>query len=284
VKTRPFLFADIPPTAALVVSIGANSSLLEGTMAEHVRLEKEVFKHTMFADSLLDGSWAKQARRGYTTLTSFGLQAIMVSLLLLMPLLRTIVLPAVRTVSTPISMGRPEPMPLVARPRSGGTSVAVSNPAMRHVWNGPARETKSTVEDDPVPQLGGHGSGIIQSGEPVGFPIPISGTQPQLPPPPPPQSRTFRTSKMLEGSLYHRVQPLYPPLARAARIQGEVVLAATISKTGAIENLQILRGHPMLVTAAIDAVRQWRYHPYVLNNEPVEVETQITVNFTLSGN
>jgi protein TonB len=63
-----------------------------------------------------------------------------------------------------------------------------------------------------------------------------------------------------------------------------VVLQAVISKQGTIEDLRVLAGHPMLVRAAIDAVSQWRYRPYILNNEPVEVETQITVNFSLSGN
>lgn len=84
--------------------------------------------------------------------------------------------------------------------------------------------------------------------------------------------------------MVHKVLPTYPPLARSARIQGQVVLQAMISKQGAIENLRVLSGHPMLVPAAIDAVRLWRYRPYVLNNEPVEVETQVTVNFSLEGN
>ena len=88
---------------------------------------------------------------------------------------------------------------------------------------------------------------------------------------------------MSEGDLIRKVQPTYPALARAARIQGTVVLQATISKQGTIENLRALAGHPMLVRAAIEAVCQWRYRPYILNNEPVEVETQITVNFSLAG-
>jgi protein TonB len=96
--------------------------------------------------------------------------------------------------------------------------------------------------------------------------------------------RPFRKSNMLEGSLIRRVQPVYPPLAKSARIQGPVVLAAVISKGGTIENLQVLSGHPMLVKAALDAVSLWRYRPYILNGEPVEVETQITVNFILAGN
>ena len=88
---------------------------------------------------------------------------------------------------------------------------------------------------------------------------------------------------MSEGDLVRKILPVYPPLARSARIQGQVVLQAVISKQGVIENLKLLSGHPMLVPAAIEAVRQWRYRPYVLNNEPVEVETQITVNFSLGG-
>jgi protein TonB len=88
---------------------------------------------------------------------------------------------------------------------------------------------------------------------------------------------------MMEGNLIYKVQPIYPPLARAARIQGPVHLRAIISRTGAIENLQAIDGHPMLVGAALDAVRQWRYRPYILNGDPVEVETQVTVNFSLSG-
>ena len=86
-----------------------------------------------------------------------------------------------------------------------------------------------------------------------------------------------------EGLLVHQVRPSYPPLARAARIQGSVVLQAVIGKDGAIQNLRLISGHPMLAPAAIEAVKQWRYKPYFLNGEPVEVDTQITVNFTLAG-
>jgi protein TonB len=89
---------------------------------------------------------------------------------------------------------------------------------------------------------------------------------------------------MLEGSLIRRVQPVYPPLARSARIQGSVLVYALISKAGTMENVHAISGHPLLVPAAIDAVSQWRYRPYILNSEPIEVETQITVNFYLGGN
>jgi len=89
---------------------------------------------------------------------------------------------------------------------------------------------------------------------------------------------------MSEGDIIRKVQPTYPPLARSARIQGTVVLQAVISTQGTIENLRVVTGHPLLAPAAIEAVRQWRYRPYILNNDPVEVETQITVNFSLAGN
>jgi protein TonB len=72
-------------------------------------------------------------------------------------------------------------------------------------------------------------------------------------------------------------------LARQARIQGQVVLQAEISKDGVIQNLRLVSGHPMLAPSAIEAVKQWKYKPYYLNGEPVEVETQITVNFSLAG-
>jgi len=98
-----------------------------------------------------------------------------------------------------------------------------------------------------------------------------------------PPARVLRPSQFMEGNLIRRIQPEYPQLARQARIQGAVVLQAVISKEGTIENLAVLSGHPMLVRAALEAVERWRYRPYYLNREPVEVETQITVNFVLSG-
>ncbi len=91
------------------------------------------------------------------------------------------------------------------------------------------------------------------------------------------------SSGVAQGLLIHQVRPQYPSLARSARIQGAVVLQAVIGKEGAIQNLQVLSGHPLLVQSALDAVRQWRYRPYLLNNEPVEVDTTITVNFTLDS-
>jgi protein TonB len=88
---------------------------------------------------------------------------------------------------------------------------------------------------------------------------------------------------VVQGLAISRPDPVYPPIARAAHVQGVVVLQATISKTGAIENLKVLSGPPMLTQAAIDAVSRWRYKPYMLSGEPVEVETTVQVNFTFGG-
>ena len=86
-----------------------------------------------------------------------------------------------------------------------------------------------------------------------------------------------------QGLLVHKVTPQYPPLARQARIQGVVVLQALIGKDGGIQNLHVVSGHPMLTNSALEAVKEWKYKPYYLNGEPVEVETTINVNFSLSG-
>jgi protein TonB len=85
------------------------------------------------------------------------------------------------------------------------------------------------------------------------------------------------------GMLLQKTQPVYPPIAKAARVSGTVVLQATISRTGSIENLRVVSGPAMLQQAALDAVKSWRYRPYLLNNEPVEVETTVNVIFTLGG-
>jgi protein TonB len=84
------------------------------------------------------------------------------------------------------------------------------------------------------------------------------------------------------GLLLQRVVPVYPPIPKALHREGIVVLQATISTTGRIENLQVVSGDPMLTQAANDAVRNWRYRPYLLNGQPVEVETTINVVFKLT--
>lgn len=242
----------------------------------------------MFADSMLENSWAQHSRRSWTTVTSFAIEAVLVALLMILPILRTVVLPTSRTVSTPITLGRlAEPSLQVHAQRAGPTVLlryfdpkTLMLPSHFHnpIPNG---DEQASVEQPPG--LGGDRFAIL--GGPNGLPLPISGgTHPVMPVPAPATvTHTFRPSRLLEGSLIRRVQPVYPPLARSARIQGAVVLFAVISKSGTITNLRAVSGHPMLIPAAIEAVEQWRYRPYILNNEPVEVETQITVNFVLGN-
>ncbi len=85
-----------------------------------------------------------------------------------------------------------------------------------------------------------------------------------------------------QKKLVHKVTPVYPPEAKEARIQGTVRLEAVISKEGDVAELSVVSGHPKLVQAALDAVKQWRYEPTYLNGQPVEVITTIDVNFVLS--
>ena len=120
-----------------------------------------------------------------------------------------------------------------------------------------------------IGQMGGV-LGAILSSQPVAAP---NGAAPQ---------RVRVTGGVSQGLLLKKVEPIYPPLARQALIQGTVVLRALISKDGSIESLTVVSGHPMLAPAAIDAVKQWQYKPYILNGLAVQVETEILVNFQLS--
>jgi protein TonB len=93
---------------------------------------------------------------------------------------------------------------------------------------------------------------------------------------------TLRVSSgTVEGLLIQKTMPVYPAIARATGTSGTVTLGAIISRTGTIENLRVISGPMMLQQAALDAVRTWRYRPYLLNGQPVEVETTVSVTFTL---
>ena len=242
----------------------------------------------MFADFLPDSDWSGHSRRGWTTLISFALQALAVGCLLLLPLLYTEGLPRLALLA-PLLAPAPPPAAPPEQPRHNVSSAVQSNlmgsrlvapPEIPHdvsmltetVPPPPMIDPSATGVRHGIGDAQGHGT-VLDS---------VLGSDPVLPPPPPAVHHP-PISHMMEGNLIYRVQPAYPPLARQARIQGQVVLRAMISREGTIEHLQVLSGHPMLAPAAVDAVRQWRYRPYVLNGEPVEVETQVTVNFVLAG-
>ena len=124
----------------------------------------------------------------------------------------------------------------------------------------------------PGGQLGGVIGGIISSSSSL-------AAVPTLSKPVPTVQRVHISQGVTKGLLIYRVEPTYPPLAQQARIQGVVVLTAIIGKDGNIQNLQVVGGHPMLAPAAIEAVKHWRYKPFLLNGQPVEVETTVTVTF-----
>jgi protein TonB len=156
----------------------------------------------------------------------------------------------------------PNPFPQLAAPV---TSVDTSRPEEPGV---------------PVLDLPGGVPGVVQMIE--------MGRAPTLVEPPhnaqpaPPEKRTVKVSEgVLEAQLISRIEPQYPSLALQTKTQGTVRLHAIISRDGRITSLDVLSGHPFLVKAALDAVRLWRYRPTLLNGEPVEVETSITVIFRL---
>ena len=249
----------------------------------------------MFADSLLRHEGQK-GRQTWATLASFILQCLFLGVLLLLPLYFTEQLPKSQLMTFLVAPPPPPPPPpaeqQIARVTKQIQSDLLSGGQLRTPTRIPEKVQMIKEEDAPPPmpssggviggvpggipggQLGGVIGGIVNSTSNLAY---VPKFQPVMP------QRVRISQGVTKGMLVHQVQPTYPTLAKSARIQGDVVLKAIISKEGQIEDLQLVSGHPMLVPAAIDAVRQWRYRPYLLNGQPVEVETTITVIFSLTG-
>jgi protein TonB len=141
------------------------------------------------------------------------------------------------------------------------------------------------IKEDAEPEMGVSGGvpGGVPGGQMGGVIGGVIGGVGGAPPPPrPTQTRIRQGGAVTAASLINRVQPSYPPLARQTRISGTVRLHAIISKTGSVQQLEVISGHPLLVQAALDAVKQWKYRPTTLNGEPVEVDTTIDVIFSLN--
>jgi protein TonB len=246
----------------------------------------------MFEDSLIESGGRLSTRRGMTTTISFLLQVFLVGILILIPLLYTEALPKQQLMTFLVAPPPPPPPP----PPPAVAPVKVVKQIQTEIINGqlrtptaiPKKVQMIKEEEAPPPQMA---MGGVVGGVPGGVPGGqmggviggiISSTPVAVPKVAAPQ-RVRVSQGVSQGLLVRKVQPNYPPLARQARIQGQVVLQAVISKDGSIEGLHLVSGHPMLAPSAIDAVKQWKYKPYYLNGEPVEVETQITVIFSLSG-
>lgn len=241
----------------------------------------------MFESSLFESSIAKP-RHGWTTGLSFGLQTLLTAVAIFASLLYTEALPPH---ALAFMLSAPPPPPATPSP--------VEQPAPRPQ---PPSELNGgrLMTPQSIPRAI---AAIHEEVQPVSSTIGVEGAVPEtrpnagsdrllpkiLPPtvavPRPATPKAVRVSSgVAEGLLIRQVRPQYPELARNALVQGIVVLHAVIGQDGTVRDLRLISGHPLLVAAAIDAVRQWRYRPYTLNGEPVDVDTTIQVNFTLAGN
>ncbi len=244
----------------------------------------------MFEDSLIESGGRLRTKRGMTTVVSFALQVMLIGVLVLIPLLFTEALPKTQLMTFLVAPPPPPPPPPPA-----AAPVKVVKQIQTDIVNGqlrtptkiPQKVQMIKEEEAPPPVMSSGVVGGVPGGVPGGSMGGVMGSILSSTPVAVPKVATpqrVRVSMGVQaGLLIRKVQPAYPPLARQARIQGTVLLQAEISKDGTIENLRLISGHPMLAPSAIEAVKQWKYRPYILNGEPVEVETQITVNFTLSG-
>jgi periplasmic protein TonB len=244
----------------------------------------------MFEDSLLESGGRLKTKRGRTTTFAIILEIALIGVMVLLPLIFTEALPKQQLMTFLVAPPPPPPPP----PPSAAP-VKVVKQIQTDIVNGALRtptkipqKVQMIKEDEAPPQMAAAG---VVGGVPGGIPGGqmggviggiISSTPVAVPKVATPQ-RVRVSAGVTSGLLVRRVQPNYPPLARQARIQGTVVLHAVISKDGSIENLTLVSGHPMLAPSAIEAVKQWKYKPYLLNGEPVEVDTEVQVNFTLAG-
>jgi len=249
----------------------------------------------LFQDILLESSGGQRKRRTWATLLSFFLEAILLGVLVLIPLWFTDVLPK-QQLLTFLEAPPPPPPPPPAAPAPKAVRVVkvtsdLANGQLRTPTNIPAKVRMIKEEDAPPEAISGGVVGGVPGGVPggqlggvIGGIISSTSSVAAVPSSSKPTPQRVRISQgVSKGLLIYRVEPTYPPVARAARIQGVVVLVAIIDKDGNIQNLQVVSGHPMLAPAAIEAVKQWRYKPFLLSGQPLEVETAVTVTFQLRG-
>ena len=252
-------------------------------------------ERTMFSDSLLDFQVQKK-RKVFATTTSIVVNCLAIGILVVVPLLFTEDLPKAQLLTFLVAPPPPPPPPPPAaapaqRVMKQIETDLLSSGQLRTPTKIPQKV--EIIKEDimpPMPTSGGVVGGVPggipggQLGGVIGGIVSATSNLAAVPKFIPVAPQRVRISQgVTKGLLIHRVEPIYPALAKQARVQGEVILTAIISTNGEIENLQLISGHPMLVPEAIKAVKQWRYKPYLLNGQPVEVETTITVIFSLSS-
>lgn len=241
----------------------------------------------MFEESLFESQHrVASPRKRWTAVASITVQAAAASLLILLPPLHTETLPKR---ANEINVALPVPAPPVP-PRNiaqrAATTVASIVPLLGRMLVAP-RITPSRIDTTPAPGtassvLTGMGASslpgsLLGSGVGAGRPVVVT-------PAPVQKTGPVRVSAGVSaGLLLAPIKPIYPQIAKAAHVQGTVVVEAIISRTGSIESLHVVSGPAMLQTAAIEAIRAARYQPFQLNGEPTEVQTTITVNFRINN-
>jgi periplasmic protein TonB len=246
----------------------------------------------MFEQAML--SSANPSRRAWTTGMGFAGEALLVGFIALIPILWPEAMPKPQALLMLLTPPAPPPphSTAVVKPRAAHT------PFERPLFTMPTSipNVVTRVVDDPPDVVGGipspgpptsdHTSlidGIIKSvGSAPAPPVAVTRVAPQLAAQPA-EPRRIRTSSIEMARLIHRVEPVYPQVARMVHAQGTVELTGIIAIDGHIRELKALSGNPLLIKAALDAVSQWIYAPPVLNGERVEVIAPITVNFRLDN-
>ena len=249
-------------------------------------------ERALFADSLLDASRGEKNRLRTATALSLTFQCMLIGVLLIVPLMFTQALPKQQLLTFLVAPPPPPPPPPPAQALAKVVrqiqSELLESGGLRMPTRIPSKVQMIREEEAPPPQLGGVLGGVPggvpggQLGGVIGGIISQTSSLAAAPKLSLPAPRRVRISQgVTRGMLLQKIEPKYPHLAVQARIQGQVVLTAIISREGDIKQLQVVSGHPILVPAALEAVQQWHYRPFLLNGEPVEVETTVTVTFQL---
>jgi protein TonB len=247
---------------------------------------------SMFSDGLLEFG-VQRKRKFLATTTSLIVNCLAIVAMLIIPLAFPEALPKAQLLTFLVAPPPPPP-PAAAEVQPVVRQIQtdmLNNGALRTPTNIPQKIQMIKEEaPPPMPASGGVVGGVPggipggQNGGVIGSVISATSSLAAVPKFVPATPQRIRISAgVTKGLLIQRIELPYPTLARAARVQGDVGLSAVIDTNGHITNLQLVSSHPMLVPAAIAAVKQWRYKPYLLNGQPVEVETTITVIFTLSS-
>jgi protein TonB len=240
----------------------------------------------MFEDSLVESRVGQvSSSKRWTMLASVGLQVAVASLVMMLPLLHPEAMPfrlEAPKVLMPLLPKPPVPVVIERESAASSSSVAIPN-AMRPLIPTLLQGTDAAANDAPPPAAFGS-----EMRMPYGLPSEIgvgggSGPVVSVAPARTPAVPLHVSTGVLAGILIAPIHPVYPAIAKAAHVEGSVVVEAVISRKGTIESLHVVSGPAMLQSAALEAIREARYQPYRLNGEPTEVQTTITVNFRMGG-